>query len=231
MAESTSASSADRDPILDYTNWAEWSEYWHGHLSIFDFWRYTDPSSANVLPPSTNSINREIIKQAAGLLLKIRQHVSPECRALLKGQITLRDTWIALKASCDRGNTLPLISLAEAFNFNKWEDKDIIVSYVFRLRNLYLKLEPTPFQIQRDMAVHTLIDRLPDCYKSEGLAAKQLNLSFIETSANLLANIKDSTTTGDNLAGHALYHQGRGRGRRQNRRFPQQNSDHDSSRD
>jgi len=78
MAESTSAS-ADRDPILDYMNWADWSEYWCGHLDIFDLWRYTDPASADDLPPPTSSINREIIKQATGFLLRICQHVSPEC--------------------------------------------------------------------------------------------------------------------------------------------------------
>ena len=66
MAESTSASPNDRDPILDYTNWADWSEYWRGHLDIFDLWRYTDPAAADDLPPPTSSINREIIKQAAG---------------------------------------------------------------------------------------------------------------------------------------------------------------------
>jgi len=206
MAESSTP--ADRDPILDYTNWADWSDYWQGHLIIYDLWRYTDPSSADVLPPSTSSVNRSIIDKAAGFLLKIRQHVSPECRALLKGQATLRDTWIALKAGCDRGNTLPLLAHVRAFHHSKWEEKDTIASYAFRLRILYLKLEPTPYQIQRDIAVHTLVDNLPDCYKSEGLAAKQLNLSFIETCANLLTNVKDLTTTGDNLAGHALYHWG-----------------------
>jgi hypothetical protein len=141
-------------------------------------------------------------------LLKIRQHVSPECWDLLKNQATLRDTWIALKAGCDRGNTLLLISHVEAFHSSKWEEKDTIASYVSRLRNLYLKLEPTPYQILRDIAIHILIDHLLDCYKSKGLAAKQLNQLFIETSANLLANIKDLTTTGDNLASQALYHWG-----------------------
>jgi hypothetical protein len=98
------------------------------------------------------------------------------------------------------------MSYVTAFHHNKWEEKDTIASYASRLRNLYLMLEPTPYQIQRDIAVYALVDNLLDCYKSEGLAAKQLNLSFIETAANLLANIKDLTTTGDNLASHALYH-------------------------
>jgi hypothetical protein len=100
------------------------------------------------------------------------------------------------------------MSHVRAFHHNKWEEKDTIASYAFCLQDLYLKLEPTPYQIQQDIAVHVLIDNLPDYYKSEGLAAKQLNLSFIKTSANLLANIKDSTTTSDNLANCALYHQG-----------------------
>jgi hypothetical protein len=141
-------------------------------------------------------------------LLKICQYVSPKCWALLKGQATLQDTWIALKASYDYGNILLLISHVTAFHHNKWEEKDTIASYASCLWNLYLMLEPTPYQIQRDIAVHALVDNLPDCYKSEGLAAKQLNLSFIETAANLLANIKDSTAISDNLASHALYHQG-----------------------
>ena len=66
---------------------------------------------------------------------------------------------------------------------------------------------PLPFptkQINRDLAVHTLIDRLPDCYKPEGQAAKQQNLSFVATAAYLLANVKDSSTSGDNNSGQAL---------------------------
>jgi hypothetical protein len=73
-----------------------------------------------------------------------------------------------------------------------------------RLRNLYLSLENTDQQFNRDLAVHILISRLPDCYKSEGQAAKQQNLSFVATAAYLLANVKDSSTFGDNLSGQAL---------------------------
>ena len=106
-----------------------------------------------------------------------------------------------MKAGCDRGNTLPLITQLEVFHKTRWEPKDTIVSYTSRIRNLY--------QIHRDVAVHILVDRLPDCYKSEGQAAKQLNLPFIETTSYLLANIKDTVNSGDNLSGQALMARGR----------------------
>ena len=79
-----------------------------------------------------------------------------------------------------------------------------ISSYTSRLRDLYLSLENTTQQINRDFAVHILIDRLPDCYKSEGQAAKQHNVPFVATAAYLLANIKDNSTAGDNNSGQAL---------------------------
>jgi hypothetical protein len=62
--------------------------------------------------------------------------------------------------------------------------------------HLYFSLENTTQKINRDIAVHILIDRLPDCYKSEGQAAKQQNLPFVDTAAYLLANIKDNSITG-----------------------------------
>jgi hypothetical protein len=66
---------------------------------------------------------------------------------------------------------------------------------------LWLSLENTDQQINRDLAVSFLIDRLPDCYKSEGQTAKQQNLPFVATTAYLLANIKDNSTAGDNTSG------------------------------
>jgi len=93
------------------------------------------------------------------------------------------------KSRCDRGTVLLLIAKVEAFYKNEWEAKDTISSYTSRLKDLYLSLENTTQQ--SDLAVHILIDRLPDCYKAEGQAAKQQNLSFVATTAYLLANIKD----------------------------------------
>ena len=155
--------------------------------------------------PQPNSVtNREIIKKANENFTKLRQHVSKECRKLLTGHTTLRGVWIALRTGCDRGTVLPLIAKVEAFYSNKWEPKDTISSYTSRLRDLYLSLETTDQQINRDLAVHFLIDRLPDCYKSEGQAAKQQNLPFVATTAYLLANVKDNSTTGDNTSGQAL---------------------------
>jgi hypothetical protein len=66
---------------------------------------------------------------------------------------------------------------------------------------LHLSLENTDQQINRDLAVSFLIDRLPDCYKSEGQTAKQQNLPFVATTAYPLANIKDNSTAGDNTSG------------------------------
>jgi hypothetical protein len=120
---------------------------------------------------------------------------------MLSGHTTLRNVWIALRTGCYRGTVIPLIAKVEAFYNNKWEAKDTISSYTSRLRDLYLSLENTTQQINRDFAVHILIDRLPDCYKSEGQAAKQQNLPFIATAAYLLANIKDNSTAGDNTSG------------------------------
>lgn len=67
--------------------------------------------------------------------------------------------------------------------------------------DLHLSLENTDQQINRDLAVSFFIDRLPDCYKSEGQTAKQQNLPFVATTAYLLANIKDNSTAGDNTSG------------------------------
>jgi transposase InsO family protein len=79
-----------------------------------------------------------------------------------------------------------------------------------------LKLENTPKAIEGETAIHILIDRLPDSYKAQGLLTKGLNLSFIETTAHLLANIKDSSSSGDNLSGNALLTRGRRNQQRDN---------------
>ena len=198
------SSIAEKEPILDYTNWHDWSEYWRDHLAALDLWQYTDPTTQDVLPLPNSTANRAIVKQGTENFTKNPQHVSKECRKLLSGQTTLRDVWIALRAGCDRGTILPLISKVEAFYKNQWEAKDTISSYTSRLRDLFLSLENTTQQISRDLAVHILIDRLPDCYKSEGQAAKQQNLPFVDTAAYLLANIKDNAIAGDNTSGQAL---------------------------
>ena len=194
----------ESEPVLDYTNWADWSEYWCDHLTALDLWRYTDPNTQTALPLPSDKTNRDIVKQGTENFTKLRQHVSKECRKLLSGKTNLRDLWKALKDGCDRGTLLPLITKVEAFHNEKWEAKDTIGSYTSRLRNLYLSLENTDQQINRDLAVHILISRLPDCYKSEGQAAKQQKLSFVATAAYLLANVKDSSTSGDNFSGQAL---------------------------
>ena len=198
------SSIAEKEPVLDYSNWADWSEYWQDHLAALDLWQYTSPDMEALLPPPNSAANREIIKQGNENFTKLRQHVSKECRKLLRGQTTLRNVWIALRTGCDRGTVIPLIAKVEAFHTNKWEAKDTISSYTSRLRDLFLSLENTTQEINRDLGVHILIDRLPDCYKSEGQAAKQQNLSFVATTAYLLANIKDNSTAGDNTSGQAL---------------------------
>ena len=58
------SSVAEKEPILDYTNWADWSEYWHDHLAALDLWQFTDPNAAAVLPQPNSVANREIIKKA-----------------------------------------------------------------------------------------------------------------------------------------------------------------------
>jgi hypothetical protein len=65
--------------------------------------------------------------------------------------------------------------------------------------DLHLFLENPDQQINRDLAVSFLIDRLPDCYKSEGQAADR-SLPFVATTAYLSANIKDNSTAGDNTS-------------------------------
>jgi gag-polypeptide of LTR copia-type len=197
-------SSLADEPLLDYTNWADWSEYWRDHLTALDLWKFTDPNTQTALPLPSDKVNRDIVKQGTENFTILRQHVSKECRKLLSGKTTLRDLWKALRDGCDRGTLLPLIAKVEAFHTEKWEAKDTISSYTSRLRNLYLSLENTDQEVNRDLAVHILISRLPDCYKSEGQAAKQQNLSFVATAAYLLANVKDSSTSGDNFSGQAL---------------------------
>jgi hypothetical protein len=71
-----------------------------------------------------------------------------------------------------------------------------------------LKLENTPKAIKGETAIHILINCLPDSYKAQGLLTKGLNLSFIKMTAYLLANIKDSSSSGDNLSGNALLTRG-----------------------
>jgi len=183
---------------------------------MVDLWQYTDPSTVNVLPPSTSSINREVIKRAYEEGRRLRDHIAPECWRVMEGQTTLRGIWTSLKAGCDRGDTLPLLDSVLAFYHSKWEEKDTISSYISRLRDHYLKLENTPKAIEGETAIHILIDRLPDSYKAQGLLTKGLNLSFIETTAHLLANIKDSSSTGDNLSRNALLTRGRRNQQRDN---------------
>jgi hypothetical protein len=139
----SSSSSTEKEPVLDYTNWADWSEYWRDHLIALDLWQYTDPNDKMTLPLPTSAANREVHKQATENFTKLRQHVSKECRKLLGGHTTLRDLWNALKAGCDRGTVLPLIAKVEAFYNSKWEAQDTISSYTSRFRDLYLSLENT----------------------------------------------------------------------------------------
>jgi hypothetical protein len=35
------SSITEKEPILDYSNWADWSEYWHDHLAAFNLWQFT----------------------------------------------------------------------------------------------------------------------------------------------------------------------------------------------
>ena len=142
---SSSSSLAEKEPILDYTNWpwADWSEYWRDHLAALDLWQYTNPNTEDTLPPPNSTANREIVKEGKENFTKLRQHVSKECRKLLSGHTTLRNVWVALRAGCDRGTVLPLIAKVEAFYLNKWEPKDTISSYTSRLRDLYLSLQNT----------------------------------------------------------------------------------------
>ncbi|EED17244.1 hypothetical protein TSTA_022980 [Talaromyces stipitatus ATCC 10500] len=198
MSASNTFTSGEKLPILDYSNWVDWSEYWQDHLILYDLWQYVDPTSTVTVPPPTTNVNQDIAKTLTENLTKIRQHVSPECRKLLVGHTNPRDLWSSLKAGCDRGTTLPLIAQYELFHNNKWEPKDTISTYT---------------------TVHILVDRLPDCYKTKGQTAKQLNLPFIETVTYLLANIKDSSSEGDNTSGQALVT----RGRRPNRRTSSRN--------
>ena len=89
------SSLTEREPILDYMNWADWSEYWRDHLTAQNLWQYTDPNTQTILPLPTEKTNREIIKQATENFTVLRQHVSKECRKLLSGKTTLRDLWKA----------------------------------------------------------------------------------------------------------------------------------------
>ncbi|EED20850.1 hypothetical protein TSTA_080830 [Talaromyces stipitatus ATCC 10500] len=209
MSASNTFTSGEKLPILDYSNWVDWSEYWQDHLILYDLWQYIDPTSIVMVPPPTTNVNRDIAKMLTENLTKIRQHVSPECRKLLVGHTNPRDLWSSLKAGCDRGTTLPLIAQYKSFHNNKWELKDTISTYTSRFRNIFLSLENTSYKIHRDIAVHILVDRLPDCYKTKGQMAKQLNLPFIEIVTYLLANIKDSSSEGDNMSGQALVTRGR----------------------
>jgi gag-polypeptide of LTR copia-type len=223
-------SPVQREPVLKYTNWAEWNTYWHDHLVAHGLWQYTDPDTGTEPPQPTTTLNQKIYDRVTENYSKIRLHVSEECRGLLAGHTTLRSLWAALKAGTDRGTTIPLLDKVRKFHNNKWESKDTISSYTSRLRDLYLSLENTPQVINRDLAVHILIDGLPDCYQSIGHAAQQQNLPFIETTAYLLANIKDSTTAGDNSTGQALYTRGRQSSRKSDARQTDRGSKSRSSR-
>jgi hypothetical protein len=52
---------------------------------MVDLWQYTDPSTDNVLPPSTSSINREVIKRAYEEGRRLCDHVAPECWRVMEG--------------------------------------------------------------------------------------------------------------------------------------------------
>ncbi|EED15738.1 hypothetical protein TSTA_051750 [Talaromyces stipitatus ATCC 10500] len=121
------------------------------------------------------------------------------------GHTNPRDLWSSLKAGCDQRTTLPLITQYELFHSNKWEPKNTISTYTSYFRNIFLSLENTSYKIHQDIAIHILVDQLPDCYKTE--------VTY------LLANIKDSSSEGDNTSGQALVT----RGRRPNRRTSSRN--------
>jgi hypothetical protein len=112
------SSPAEKEPVLDYTNQADWSEYWRD-LTALNLWQYTDPNTQIALPLPTSTANREIIKQTTKNFTQLRQHFSKECRKLLSWNTTN-----VIRAGCDRGTILPLIAKVEAFHKDKWEAKD-----------------------------------------------------------------------------------------------------------
>ncbi|KAL2813516.1 hypothetical protein BJX63DRAFT_431864 [Aspergillus granulosus] len=203
-------------PILSYTNWLEWSEFWKDHLMILDLWQFVDPDST--VDPSDTAEGREIAKLLRENIAEVRQHVSPECWRLMGGQTTARYIWAALKAGCDRGTTLPLMGIYEAFHNERWEANDTIATYTGRLRNHFLALESSEYRLNDEAAVLFLVDRLPDAYSIFGKSVKQLKLPFIEATKYLLDITNDATTAGDNASGQALIAPNRSRGRRPNRK-------------
>jgi hypothetical protein len=100
---------------------------------MVDLWQYTDPSTINVLPLSTSSINHEVIKRAYEEGRRLCDHVAPKCWRVIEGQTTLQGIWTSLKAGCDYSNTLPLLDSILVFYHNKWEEKDTISSYISHL--------------------------------------------------------------------------------------------------
>src|SRR5882762_11637341 len=122
-------SPVQREPVLKYTNWAEWNIYWHDHLVAHGLWQYTDPDTGIEPPQPTTTLNRKIYDRVTENYSKLRLYVSEECRGLLAGHTTLRSLWAALKAGTDRGTTIPLLDKVMKFHNNKWESKDTISSY------------------------------------------------------------------------------------------------------
>lgn len=47
-----SSTTTEKEPILDYTNWADWSEYWRDDLAALDLWQFTDPDAQDILTPT-----------------------------------------------------------------------------------------------------------------------------------------------------------------------------------
>jgi hypothetical protein len=208
----SSPTSGEKIQSLSYTNWSEWSEFWKDHLGLLDLWQYVDPDLTSEPPATTQG--REAAKLLRENFVKLRQNVSYECRKLIGGHTTPRSIWAALKAGCDRGTILPLLTRYEAFHNEKWEANDTIATFTSRLRNNFLALEHTEYKLNDNIAVYLMVSRLPDAYNVYGQSIKQLKLPFIEAAAYLLANIKDTITAGNNTSGQALVTQNHAYSRR-----------------
>jgi hypothetical protein len=84
-------SPSQNEPVLKYTNWAEWNIYWHDHLVAHGLWQYTDPTTDIEPPqPPDTRVNRKINDRVSENYSKLRLHVSEECRGLLAGHTNLR---------------------------------------------------------------------------------------------------------------------------------------------
>jgi hypothetical protein len=89
MAESTTPSSASHSPVLTYSNWTDWCFYWRDRLAMVNLWQYTDPSTDNILPPSTSSINREVIKRAYEEGRRLCDYVAPKCWRIVTDRVLI----------------------------------------------------------------------------------------------------------------------------------------------